>query len=160
MISHTRQHPYIAGIIRCIQGFVALTVITLSTGSMAYANGGAAPSASQALKSAERLVYKENYALAIEKLETVTSAEPNNADAWNLLGFALRKSDQLEDAAAAYLQALSIDPEHKGALEYQGELFIRLGDSESAAQNLSKLQTLCPTGCEELELLQKALRAN
>jgi len=35
-------------------------------------------------------------------------------------------------AASYYNTALTIDPKHIGALEYQGELFIQLGDIEKA----------------------------
>ncbi len=108
-------------------------------------------------KKAEKLVYKEKYTAAIKILKTITKGDSDNADAWNLQGFALRKSNKLEQAEAAYLNALEIDPEHKGALEYQGELFIMLGDIDSANANLKKLEMLCPDGCEERDLLQAAL---
>ena len=56
----------------------------------------------------------------------LTKADAKNADAWNLLGFTYRKLGQLDDSDAAYLTVLSINPDHLGALEYQGELFITM----------------------------------
>jgi len=135
--------------------FVLLCTTLLS---LSWANGGIESiDYSQELKNAERLIYKEKYSAALETLQGITEAEPDNADAWNLTGFAARKSDDLEAARVAYEQALSIKPDHKGALEYQGELYIRLGDTDAAIANMKKLTALCPHGCEELDLLQQAL---
>lgn len=108
-------------------------------------------------KSAEKLIYKKKYSAALKRLRKITKAKPENADAWNLQGFALRKTNNLEQAQVAYTKALNINPEHKGALEYQGELYIMLGDIDAAMGNLEKLKALCPQGCEELDLLQAAL---
>ena len=47
-----------------------------------------------------------------------------HADVYNLLGFSLRKSGDLETAYTFYKKALDFDPEHKGALEYLGELYV------------------------------------
>lgn len=80
-----------------------------------------------------------------------------HADVYNLLGFSLRKSGDLKQAATFYAKALDFDPEHKGALEYQGEMFIELGQVDKAKANLVKLVKLCPQGCEEREDLEKAI---
>ena len=111
------------------------------------------------LKSAKTLIYKENYAQAIEKLKAAVASEPDNADAWNLLGYAERKSGQLNQSAQAYKKALGINPDHKDALEYQGELFLLLGNNAAAEKNLAKLKSLCPTGCEQIEMLMRAIAA-
>jgi len=42
-------------------------------------------------------------------------------------------------------------------LEYQGELFLLLGDKAGAEANLEKLTKLCPEGCEHVDLLMKAI---
>jgi len=111
------------------------------------------------LKSANQLIDKEQYKQAIVKLKDAIKSDPDNADAWNLLGYASRKKGDLEKSAEAYSKALSIDPDHKDALEYQGELFLMLGDKVSAQVNLSKLHSLCPDGCEQVEDLTKAIIA-
>ncbi len=131
--------------------FASLTTIAIAHDSSLQ------PNPSKQLKSAERLVYKKQYKKAITTLKKVTKAQPRNADAWNLLGFASRNINQLEAASRAYENALNVNPEHKGALEYQGQLFIFLKDFDAANENLRKLETLCPAGCEELDYLQQAL---
>ena len=95
---------------------------------------------------------------ALPMLVSLTKDDAKNADAWNLLGFTYRKLGQLDDSSAAYLKVLTINPNHLGALEYQGELFITTGKIDMAKANLVKLQGLCGT-CEEAEDLEKSLKA-
>ena len=148
----------IGAIIRVMRIAVLVLPLSVLLPPTAYADfGPSEPDATAQMKSAERLVYKKKYSKAIKTLKNVTQSQPDNADAWNLLGFASRKTDQLGLARQAYEKALTANPDHKGALEYQGELFIRLGDIDAAKANLKKLETLCPSGCEELTLLAQAL---
>ena len=58
---------------------------------------------------------------------------------------------------AYYNRALEIDRDHKGALEYQGALFVEMGQTDRARANLARLQKLCPSGCEELTDLREAI---
>lgn len=107
---------------------------------------------------AKAMVDEGNFAAALPKLVNLTKMDAKNADAWNLLGFTYRKLGQLEDSDKAYLTVLSINPNHLGALEYQGELFITTGKIDQAKANLEKLKGLCGT-CEEADDLEKALKA-
>ena len=50
-----------------------------------------------------------------------------------------------------------MDPSHKGALEYQGELFVELGQIDKAKGNLGKLNRICLFGCEEYDDLKQAI---
>ncbi len=84
-------------------------------------------------------------------------ATHQHADIYNLMGFSLRKSGDVKQAATFYAKALDYDANHKGALEYQGEMFVELGQIDKAKANLAKLVTLCPSGCEEREDLEKAI---
>ena len=96
---------------------------------------------------------------AAADLYAVIDSGVQHADVYNLLGFSLRKSGDRETGATFYRKALDFDPNHKGALEYQGELFVELGQMDKAKANLGKLVTLCPSGCEEREDLEKAIAA-
>ena len=53
-----------------------------------------------------------------------------------------RKSDDLDNASKYYILALSENPNHLGALEYQGEMFVDLGKKDNALTNLKKLKEL------------------
>ncbi len=98
----------------------------------------------------------EDFSAAIATLTEVVAEEPSNADALNLLGYSSRKSGDLEGAAKFYDAALTINPDHLGALEYQGELFLMTGNADAAKANLALLMEKCGS-CEEYEDLSKAI---
>ncbi len=91
------------------------------------------------------------------KLMPVKSDE---ADRLNLLGFTARKSGNLKGAGTFYKQALVINPRHTNALEYQGELFLQLGQIKDAQRNLEKLQKICWIPCSAERKLKKAITAH
>ena len=102
---------------------------------------------------AKALIDEEQYAEALPLLVELSRTQPGFADVWSLLGFAFRKTGDLEESGRAYRRALGLDPYHRGALEYQGELFLALGDVARAEANLRRLEVLCSSGCEELDEL-------
>ena len=85
------------------------------------------------------LIRLEKFAEAHAELKNL-SPQTDEAERQNLLGFTARKSGDLVAAASYYNTALTIDPKHIGALEYQGELFIQLGDIEKAQEKFSKIR--------------------
>jgi tetratricopeptide (TPR) repeat protein len=103
------------------------------------------------------LIAAKNYRAALVELKRVDRIVMNNADVSNLLGFASRKLAQYSQAGAYYVKALKIDPNHLGALEYQGELFLIQKKVSLANQNLAKLKKLCGTSCEEYLDLKQAI---
>ena len=108
------------------------------------------------LAKAEGLIRAENYDGAINVLKDIVDTNPREADAYNLLGFSYRKSKDYESAERNYKRALRLNPDHKGALEYSGELYLETDRKELAKQQLAKLEKLCPSGCEELDDLKRA----
>ena len=98
----------------------------------------------------------EKYAAALPLLDKITSEEPQNADAWNLRGFANRKLGNMDVAAMSYTAALKINPGHLGALEYQGEMYLELGQTDAAMANLKTLQGLCGA-CEQATDLAESI---
>jgi len=82
-----------------------------------------------------------------------------HADVYNLMGFSLRKTGDPKQAYTFYRKALDFDPQHKGALEYLGELYAETGQIEKARENAAQLRKLCPRGCEELADLEQAIAA-
>ena len=98
---------------------------------------------------------KQDYAKANKALKAYTKSEPDDADGWNLYAYANRKMNKFEKAEVYYEKALNIDPEHKGALEYQGELYMQTNRPDLAQENLVKLVKLCPDSCYELQKLEE-----
>lgn len=80
-----------------------------------------------------------------------------HADVYNLMGFSLRKTGDTKQAYTFYRKALDFDPQHKGALEYLGELYVETGQLDKARENVAQLKRLCPDGCEELADLEKTI---
>lgn len=112
----------------------------------------------ESVQSARAYIDQEKYETAIRTLNLVIAEKPDNADAWNLLGYSWRNLDDKKQSRKAYARALDINPDHKGALEYQGELYLLMGDIDAAKKNYDHLMKLCPDGCEELADLAKALK--
>lgn len=117
------------------------------------------PAAADALATPRRLIAAKDWAGALAALR----AQPQAASAdWNnLMGYTLRKqaSPDLAKAQTHYLEALRIDPAHRGANEYLGELYLMKGEVANAEARLAVLARLCPAGCEEREDLARAITA-
>jgi tetratricopeptide (TPR) repeat protein len=111
------------------------------------------------LASVRAKIKAKDFKAALAEL-TPMLATYQHADVYNLTGFALRKTGDYQQALTFYRKALDFDPDHKGALEYQGELYVETGQIEKAKENIARLQQLCPSGCEELADLQKAVSAS
>lgn len=103
------------------------------------------------------LIAAEKYQDAIAPLQSAEKSAKNDADVQNLLGFVYRKTGKLDVAGVHYKRALEINRKHRGALEYQGELFLMHGNKEAAQANLAKLDKICWLGCDEYDDLKKAI---
>jgi len=91
--------------------------------------------------------------------ELVRLNDTASADWNNLMGYLQRKKASPDLAAAEryYDAALRIDPGHRGALEYSGELYLMKGDLASAERRLAALDKACFFGCEQYTDLKKAI---
>ena len=108
------------------------------------------------LTTVRAAIKAKNFDAALAELKSMV-VKYQNSGVYSLLGFALRKTGDKQQAMTYYRKALDADPAHKGALEYQGELFLEIGQPAKARANMTKLERLCPTGCEELEDLRDAI---
>lgn len=117
----------------------------------------AAKSLSSELTAIRALIAGKNYSAALTALKSADQSYPNNADINNLLGYSSRNLKQYKAAATYYTKALKINPNHLGALEYQGELFMLTKKTSDAKKNLAKLKSLCGVSCEEYLDLKKAI---
>ena len=100
----------------------------------------------------------KKYEQAIEQLKSANAS--SSADWNNLLGYALRKKQppDLAGAEIYYEAALKIDPKHRGALEYYGELKLMKNDLPGAEALLVRLDKACTFGCEEYTDLKQAVQ--
>ena len=77
-----------------------------------------------------------------------------------MLAYSLRKKQppDLVGAEKYYQAALKIDPDHRGALEYYGELKLMNKDLPGAESLLARLDKACFFGCEEYTDLKEAIQ--
>jgi len=94
---------------------------------------------------------------AVYHLAIAARAEPSNADAQNLLGYAYRNQRKYDLAFVHYKEALRLDPKHRGANEYIGEAYVLVGDKAKAQEHLAALERICGKGCEEYQDLARAI---
>ena len=75
------------------------------------------------------------------------------------MGYSLGKADVANIPAAEkfYNEALRIEPKHRGALEYSGELYLMTGNLDMAAQPLTARDKACFLPCEEHSDLKRAV---
>ena len=116
-----------------------------------------APPANDKLTPARARIAEKNWPAALEELKKVN--DTGNADWNNLMGYSLRKARTPDYAGAEkfYNEALRIDPKHRGALEYSGELYLMTGELAKAEQRLAALEKACSMKCEEYADLKKAV---
>ncbi len=103
---------------------------------------------------AYELVYAEKFDKSLKLLKKIAKRDDlgeMKADVYNLLGFSYRKNDNpdLDKALESYKIALEANPEHAGAHEYLGELYLKMGDKFMAEEMLSKLETIAGTSSDE-----------
>ncbi|HET7254515.1 MAG TPA: tetratricopeptide repeat protein [Xanthobacteraceae bacterium] len=108
------------------------------------------------LTSVRAKIKAKDFKAAIAELTPMLETY-QHADVYNLMGFSLRKTGDHKQAYTFYRKALDFDPEHKGALEYLGELYVETGQVDKARENVVLLKKLCPGGCEELADLEQAI---
>jgi predicted Zn-dependent protease len=117
----------------------------------------ASKSLSSKLDDVTKLLESKNFTQALSDLKTMDKEFPNNADINNLLGYASRNLMQYKQSASYYTKALRINPNHLGAIEYQGELFLKTKKVTAAKRNLAKLKSLCGVNCPEYLDLKQAI---
>jgi len=110
------------------------------------------------LTDARASIKSENYDQAVKQLQAAN--ETGSADWNNLLGYSLRKKQppDLLGAEKYYQAALKINPRHRGALEYYGELKLMNNDLPGAEALLARLDRACTFGCEEYTDLKGAIQ--
>jgi Flp pilus assembly protein TadD len=109
------------------------------------------------LTDARASIKSDNYEQALKQLQSAN--EVNSADWNNLMGYSLRKKQppDLVSSEKYYQAALKIDPSHRSALEYYGELLLMKKDLPGAQAMLARLDKACFFGCEEYSDLKESI---
>ena len=150
---------------KTFQSIIASTALLVSIGlapalmpAPAFAVDNMESTDAPDLSSVRAKIKAKDYAAALTELRDIAE-DTQQADVYNLLGFTLRKTGDFKTSLTYYTKALELQPDHKAAREYLGELYVETGNMEKAKEQLGVLTKLCPAGCEEREDLQKAISA-
>jgi tetratricopeptide (TPR) repeat protein len=105
---------------------------------------------------AKTLVKKKEFDKAIVMLEELLKDSKNssNPDVLNDYAYSLRNLKQYDKAEKFYIDALKIKPNHFGANEYLGELYLITKRPEEAKKRLEVLKTC---NCEEYKELKEKI---
>jgi Flp pilus assembly protein TadD len=152
-----------SSIISGLAGFAAVLMIAGSalTGP-AWAMGSSDTDESQQAdpyKQAKELIDDDKYSDAIPILQKLIKDKGAYADALNLLGYSYRKSGDATTALDYYNQALAMEPDHLGANEYLGELYLEMKQKDKAQERLAVLKKACGS-CEEAKELEEKIMAS
>lgn len=105
------------------------------------------------------LTNEGRYADALAALAKAQQAFGPHPDVLTYIGYTHRKMGEFAVAEDYYQQALAVAPEHRGALEYYGELKVETGDVAGAKLLLARLERACAYGCEQAEELRRWIDA-
>ena len=137
--------------------FIAIAGLALAFGTAATHAADAPASGPDKLSAARTQIDAKKWPAAIEELKRVN--DTGSADWNNLMGYSQRKNAPPDYAAAEkyYDEALRIEPQHRGALEYSGELYLITGNLPKAEARLAALDKACRLPCEEYTDLKKSV---
>lgn len=130
----------------------------IATGAVQAAGSDPVPTEAVEITNARSALKAKEFATAETLLRKAVANDPKSAEAWNLLGFALRKQERLEEAEKYYDEALALVPKHLGALEYLGMLYVMTGRIDEAKGLLERIDDECFFTCEEYEELEVAIK--
>lgn len=136
---------------------VATCLLLVAGATLAADTGSTSAAPADPLATARARIAAKNWTGAVDELKKVNDV--NSADWNNLMGYSLRKADPANYASAErfYNDALRINPKHRGALEYSGELYLMQGNLPLAEERLSALDKACFLPCEEQRDLKRAV---
>ena len=102
-------------------------------------------------------IAQKNWPAALVELKRIN--DPASADWHNLMGYSLRKNQPPDYVGAErhYDEALRLNPQHRGALEYSGELYLLTNRPALAEARLAALDKACLLPCDEYTDLKQAI---
>jgi tetratricopeptide (TPR) repeat protein len=90
-------------------------------------------------------------------LDTLSYVRKPDSTTLTYLGYANRKLGRVDTGIAYYHQALALDPNNLNTREYLGEGYVSAGRTDLAVVELTKLEALCGTECDQYEQLELAI---
>ena len=139
---------------------ITLMLVLAMAANMGFAADIAPPVPTNTpMDTARAQIAKKDWTGAVATLEPYTKANAKSADGFNLLGYSYRNLKRYDESFAAYKQALTLDPKHRGAHEYIGVAYVQTKQIDKAREHLAALEKICGQRCEEYQDLKKAIGA-
>ncbi len=133
--------------------FVFLASALHAVGGGSMGSGGspaAANSAQDWYDKGYAASQEERYQEAVRSFRQAISLERDYAEAYNMLGFCLRKLGRIKEALANYERALRLKPDFPKAREYYGEAHLQNGNLEGALEQYRILEQSGSAEAQEL----------
>ena len=111
------------------------------------------------LTSVRTKIKAKDYAGALAELRELAD-DVQHADVYNLMGYTLRKTGDFKTSLTYYTKAIEMQPEHKAAREYLGELYVETGNMEKAKEQLAVLAKLCPAAARSARICKRRSTLN
>ncbi|AJP74394.1 hypothetical protein TS85_09140 [Sphingomonas hengshuiensis] len=141
-----------------VSAAIALLALSMSTSLMAQRPDDQIDPKSLALLAQGRAAQAAgNIDGAEDALESALAVDPRNRAAFVVLAEISRGRGLPGKAIRLYHEALALDPNDLSALRGQGEAMVAKGAIVKAKENLTRLQTLCKTGCAEATALAASI---
>ena len=117
-------------------------------------NKGAGGDYENGLRAAEA----GDWYMSVHYLNRYVGRDPQDADALTYLAMSHQRLGEFAKALRYFDAALSIRPDHRLAHSQMGTVYLSSNQPAKAQAHTRKLQTLCPSGCPELNFLTKAMQ--
>lgn len=140
---------------RVLQGLAIALALCAAPLAQAADTSGTAPT--DKLAPARSHIAQKRWPAALDTLKQLN--DTGSADWQNLMGYTLRHQQppDLAGAERHYDEALRLNPQHRGALEYSGQLYLMTGRLALAEARLATLDKACMLPCEEFTDLKQAI---
>jgi len=111
------------------------------------------------MTAGRKAIEAKDFKSAVGHLTKAIQENPKDADAHSMLGFTYRKLGTFDKSMEHYQTALKLEPNHRTAREYLGELYLDMNQLPNAEKELAALKKACPWfgKCEEYDDLKEAI---
>src|SRR5438132_12972703 len=111
------------------------------------------------ITAGRKAIEAKDFKGAVGHLTKAVQENPKDADAQSMLGFSYRKLGTFDKSMDHYQAALKLDPNHRSAREYLGELYLDMNQLPNAEKELAALKKACTWfgKCEEYDDLKEAI---
>jgi len=138
---------------------IALSLLAAVTSSVGYgAERVPDPRAVALVEEGRSALASGDVQGAIDSFEAALTIDPGHTAIFIDLADAARQQGLQGKAIKYYREALEHEPANLAAISGEGEALVEKGAVEKARRNLSRLESLCGSGCDESRQLAAAIQ--